>query len=132
MIFNLIEKWVCSSTFLCLRLFPYLNSGKVHGSLARAGKVKGQTPKVAKQEKKKQLVGRPKKRLQYNKRYMSYQNNIHLISHDLVGTSTLQLGLVVSVSSQTSSLSGSSDKLWTVSTHYLFPAEFECFAGTRI
>jgi len=30
--------------------------GKVHGSLARAGKVKGQTPKVAKQEKKKRLV----------------------------------------------------------------------------
>uniref|UniRef100_A0A452SVG4 Ubiquitin-like domain-containing protein n=1 Tax=Ursus americanus TaxID=9643 RepID=A0A452SVG4_URSAM len=27
--------------------------GKVHGSLARAGKVRGQTPKVAKQEKKK-------------------------------------------------------------------------------
>ena len=26
--------------------------GKVHGSLARAGKVRGQTPKVAKQEKK--------------------------------------------------------------------------------
>jgi len=45
--------------------------GKVHGSLARAGKVKGQTPKVAKQEKKKQLVGRPKKRLQYNKRYIN-------------------------------------------------------------
>ena len=27
--------------------------GKVHGSLARAGKVKGQTPKVEKQKKKK-------------------------------------------------------------------------------
>ena len=27
--------------------------GKVHGSLARAGKVKNQTPKVAKAEKKK-------------------------------------------------------------------------------
>merc|ERR1712055_902135 len=30
-----------------------LLGGKVHGSLARAGKVKGQTPKVEKQEKKK-------------------------------------------------------------------------------
>jgi hypothetical protein len=29
------------------------HQGKVHGSLARAGKVKGQTPKVAKQEDKK-------------------------------------------------------------------------------
>lgn len=32
--------------------------GKVHGSLARAGKVKGQTPKIDKQEKKKQPRGR--------------------------------------------------------------------------
>ncbi|KAF7086710.1 hypothetical protein CFC21_089977 [Triticum aestivum] len=32
--------------------------GKVHGSLARAGKVRGQTPKVAKQDKKKQPRGR--------------------------------------------------------------------------
>ena len=30
-----------------------LPTGKVHGSLARAGKVRGQTPKVAKQDKKK-------------------------------------------------------------------------------
>ena len=40
--------------------------GKVHGSLARAGKVKGQTPKVEKQEKKKQKTGRAKRRMQYN------------------------------------------------------------------
>lgn len=32
--------------------------GKVHGSLARAGKVKGQTPKVEKAEKKKQVTGK--------------------------------------------------------------------------
>lgn len=38
--------------------------GKVHGSLARAGKVRGQTPKVAKQETKKNPTGRAKKRLQ--------------------------------------------------------------------
>ena len=45
--------------------------GKVHGSLARAGKVKNQTPKVAKQEKKKKPVGRAKKRQQFNKRFVS-------------------------------------------------------------
>ena len=38
--------------------------GKVHGSLARAGKVKGQTPKVDKQEKKKAKTGRAKRRMQ--------------------------------------------------------------------
>merc|ERR1712105_446505 len=32
--------------------------GKVHGSLARAGKVRGQTPKVEAQEKKKKKTGR--------------------------------------------------------------------------
>ena len=40
----------------------------VHGSLARAGKVKSQTPKVEKQEKKKTPKGRAKKRLLYNRR----------------------------------------------------------------
>ena len=45
--------------------------GKVHGSLARAGKVKNQTPKVAKQETKKAPRGRAKKRLTYNKRFLS-------------------------------------------------------------
>ena len=45
--------------------------GKVHGSLARAGKVKNQTPKVAPAEKKKRCVGRSKKRIQYNKRFVN-------------------------------------------------------------
>jgi len=45
--------------------------GKVHGSLARAGKVRGQTPKVAKQETKKNPTGRAKKRLQYNRRFVN-------------------------------------------------------------
>jgi len=45
--------------------------GKVHGSLARAGKVKGQTPKVDKQEKKKKLTGRSKRRMQYNRRFVN-------------------------------------------------------------
>ena len=77
-----------------------LVGGKVHGSLARAGKVKGQTPKVslknflifwfrkktkkcltcqikkilkvAKQEgKKKPKTGRAKRRLQYNRRFVN-------------------------------------------------------------
>ena len=42
--------------------------GKVHGSLARAGKVKGQTPKVEKQKKKKKPRGRSFQRLKYRRR----------------------------------------------------------------
>jgi len=45
--------------------------GKVHGSLARAGKVKNQTPKVAKTDKKKPLTGRAKKRMTYNRRFVN-------------------------------------------------------------
>ncbi|KAK9884673.1 hypothetical protein WA026_007519 [Henosepilachna vigintioctopunctata] len=48
-----------------------LLGGKVHGSLARAGKVRAQTPKVEKQEKKKKKTGRAKKRKQYNKRILN-------------------------------------------------------------
>ncbi|XP_074263412.1 putative F-box protein At3g61730 [Silene latifolia] len=58
------------------------SSGKVHGSLARAGrglfwclaragKVKGQTPNVAKQIKKKKPRRRAHKRLQYNRRFVT-------------------------------------------------------------
>ena len=44
----------------------------MHGSLARAGKVKNQTPKVEKAENKsKQARGRAKKRLQYNRRFVN-------------------------------------------------------------
>ncbi|KAM8925980.1 ubiquitin-like protein FUBI [Lycaon pictus] len=43
--------------------------GKVHGSLACAGKVRGQTPKVAEQEKKK--TGRAKQQMQYNRRFVN-------------------------------------------------------------
>lgn len=46
-------------------------TGKVHGSLARAGKVRGQTPKVAKQDKKKKPRGRAHKRMQYNRRFVT-------------------------------------------------------------
>lgn len=52
---------------VCLRL----RGGKVHGSLARAGKVKGQTPKVEKAEKKKKKTGRAKRRMLYNKRFVN-------------------------------------------------------------
>lgn len=45
--------------------------GKVHGSLARAGKVRGQTPKVPKQEKKKKPTGRAMKRIKYNRRFVN-------------------------------------------------------------
>ncbi|KAL7004906.1 40S ribosomal protein S30 [Cystobasidiomycetes sp. EMM_F5] len=46
--------------------------GKVHGSLARAGKVKSQTPKVEPVEgKKKRLQGRAKKRAIYKKRFVN-------------------------------------------------------------
>ncbi|XP_040197956.1 ubiquitin-like protein FUBI [Rana temporaria] len=48
-----------------------LLGGKVHGSLARAGKVRGQTPKVAKQEKKKKKTGRAKRRMQYNRHFVN-------------------------------------------------------------
>lgn len=48
-----------------------LYAGKVHGSLARAGKVRGQTPKVAKQDKKKKPRGRAHKRMQYNRRFVT-------------------------------------------------------------
>jgi small subunit ribosomal protein S30e len=61
------------STPVCLiQYYYYIKMGKVHGSLARAGKVKGQTPKVeAQEDKKKQPRGRAKKRLQYNRRYVN-------------------------------------------------------------
>ena len=48
-----------------------LCGGKVHGSLARAGKVRSQTPKVEQEEKKKKKTGRAKKRAQYNKRFVN-------------------------------------------------------------
>lgn len=52
--------WPCSTLMshrCCCCRCPPVPAGKVHGSLARAGKVRGQTPKVPKQEKKKQVGG---------------------------------------------------------------------------
>lgn len=54
---------------LTVIVFPW--PGKVHGSLSRAGKVKGQTPKVEKKEKKKAKTGRAKRRIQYNRRFVN-------------------------------------------------------------
>ncbi|XP_041467824.1 ubiquitin-like protein FUBI isoform X1 [Lytechinus variegatus] len=56
---------------MTLELSGRLLGGKVHGSLARAGKVRGQTPKVDPQEKKKKKVGRAKRRMQYNRRFVN-------------------------------------------------------------
>jgi len=66
---------IISNQFLILKLininiFKLLTKmGKVHGSLARAGKVKGQTEKIKKTDKKKPKTGRAKKRLLYNRRF---------------------------------------------------------------
>lgn len=57
--------------FVCVLCWFNRFSGKVHGSLARAGKVRGQTPKVAKQDKKKKPRGRAHKRMQYNRRFVT-------------------------------------------------------------
>ncbi|TIA97280.1 hypothetical protein E3P92_03007 [Wallemia ichthyophaga] len=49
----------------------HLAVGKVHGSLARAGKVRSQAPKVEPQEKKKTPKGRAHKRMLYNRRFVN-------------------------------------------------------------
>jgi len=61
----------CLDDLSTLDLEVRLLGGKVHGSLARAGKVKGQTPKVEKGEKKKKKTGRAKRRMQYNRRFVN-------------------------------------------------------------
>ena len=67
-----------------------VNAGKVHGSLARAGKVRGQTPKVQKQDKKKQPKGRAMKRIKYNRRFVNVGELIEL--YVLAVTAPTQLG----------------------------------------
>ncbi|XP_075227227.1 ribosomal protein S30 [Lycorma delicatula] len=62
---------VCSLANFSIDVTVPLLGGKVHGSLARAGKVKGQTPKVEKVEKKKKKTGRAKRRIQYNRRFVN-------------------------------------------------------------
>jgi len=53
------------------RLAAFSTMGKVHGSLAQAGKVRSNTPKVAKMDKPKPVRGRARLRKLYNKRVMS-------------------------------------------------------------
>jgi small subunit ribosomal protein S30e len=43
--------------------------GKKHGTLAKAGKVRKQTPKAAKKQKRKKPRGRAYKRLLYTKKF---------------------------------------------------------------
>ena len=43
--------------------------GKQHGTLAKAGKVRKQTPKVAKQEKKRKPTGRALKREKFRRKF---------------------------------------------------------------
>ena len=59
------------SNLSTLNVLGRVLGGKVHGSLARAGKVKGQTPKVEAQEKKKKKTGRARRRMQYNRRFVN-------------------------------------------------------------
>merc|ERR1711931_461767 len=59
------------SELATIEMTSRLYGGKVHGSLARAGKVKGQTSKVEKQEKKKKKTGRARRRIQYNRRFVN-------------------------------------------------------------
>ena len=63
----------CVQNLQHLEVNVRLCGGKVHGSLARAGKVKGQTPKVEPQEKKKKPTGRAKRREQYHRHFVNVQ-----------------------------------------------------------
>ncbi|XP_042534717.1 ubiquitin-like protein FUBI [Dipodomys spectabilis] len=59
-----------------LQIVDGLLGDKVHGSLARGGKVRGQTPKVAKQEKKK--TGWAKRWMQYNRCFVNVVPTLNL------------------------------------------------------
>ena len=57
----------------CDRRFPLTRMLRAlcRSDSGRAGKVRGQTPKVAKQDKKKHKTGRAKRRIQYNRRFVN-------------------------------------------------------------
>ena len=63
--------WWCPFSFVLGLNQTIVPPVSVHGSLARAGKVRGQTPKVEAQEKKKKKTGRAKRRIQYNRRFVN-------------------------------------------------------------
>jgi len=79
--------WIFQLWYICI-------SGKVHGSLARAGKVRGQTPKVAKQDKKKKPKGRAHKRMQYNRRFVTAGRFLSVFVFDL-GFSLYRFGTLI-------------------------------------
>ncbi|KII62102.1 40S ribosomal protein S30 [Thelohanellus kitauei] len=54
-----------------ISVFSRLLGGKVHGSLARAGKVRNQTKKTPKKEKKRPKSGRCKLRRKYHRRVLA-------------------------------------------------------------
>jgi small subunit ribosomal protein S30e len=54
-----------------------VSTGKQHGSLARAGKVKGQTPKEEKTDKPRKARGRAYKKLLYNRRFVNVQTGFN-------------------------------------------------------
>lgn len=70
LLYHFSEVWVATPWYID-SVTNDITIGKVHGSLARAGKVKHQTPKVEKQEKKKKKTGRAKRRVQYNRRFVN-------------------------------------------------------------
>lgn len=55
----------------CSNNFFFFIIAKVHGGLTRTGKVRNNTPKVEKMEKRRPKTGRAKKRLLYNKRFVN-------------------------------------------------------------
>ncbi|XP_038245041.1 ubiquitin-like protein FUBI [Dermochelys coriacea] len=61
------------SELTILEVAAHMLDGKVHGSLACAQKVGGQTPKVAKQEekKKRKKTGHAKRCMQYNRHFVN-------------------------------------------------------------
>merc|ERR1711976_635376 len=67
--FTLGQVGIAPNSTICTQ--AGLLGGKVHGPLARAGKVKGQTPKVEAEEKKKRKTGRAARRAQYNRRFVT-------------------------------------------------------------
>ena len=72
-------------------------AGKVHGSLARAGKVRGQTPKVQKQDKKKQPKGRAMKRIKYNRRFVNVGESTTRSSQCSHARSTCQIHYIMAI-----------------------------------
>lgn len=62
---------VACYTLHCFRQIFYTYYTSLIALIHFTGKVKGQTPKVEKQEKKKKKTGRAKRRIQYNRRFVN-------------------------------------------------------------